>query len=109
MIGTRRSRPNARLVTLIPGGLLAALVLGEVDEPDHALDVGGGQAARDELLAPEVLLDVALEDRVEDLVGRQRVLVALVGAQLGRRRAGDDRSSGTGDVASRRARSATSR
>ena len=69
------------------GRLLAALVLGQVDEPDDAVDVLGRQAARDELLAAEVLLDVALEDRVEDRVGRQRVLVLLVGAQLGRRRA----------------------
>ena len=34
-----------------------------------------------------VLLDVGLEDRVEHLVGRQRVLVRLVGPELGRGRA----------------------
>ena len=76
---------------LDPRRLLAALVLGQVDEADDAVDVLRGQAAGDELLAAEVLLDVALEDRVEHLVGRQRVLVALVGAQLGRRRPRDDR------------------
>src|SRR2546423_686917 len=42
---------------------LAALVLGEVDQADDAVDVGLGEAARDQLLAAEVLLDVALDDR----------------------------------------------
>src|SRR3982751_4956105 len=44
------------------GRVLAALVLGEVDEPDDAVDVGGRQAAGDQLVATEVALDVALED-----------------------------------------------
>ena len=50
-----------------------------------------GQALRDQLLAALVELDVALEDPVEHLVGGQRVLVALVVAQLRRGRALDDR------------------
>ena len=72
---------------LDPGRRLAALVLGAVDEPDHLVDDLLGQAAADQLLAALVLLDVGLEDRVEQVVGRQRVLVALVRLQLRRRRA----------------------
>ena len=49
-----------------------------------------GQSARDDLGRARVLLDVGLEDRVEHVVRRQRVLVGLVVAQLGRRRARDD-------------------
>ncbi len=40
------------------------------------------QSARDELVAGEVALDVAGDDRVEHVVGRERVLVLLVLAQL---------------------------
>ena len=47
------------------------------------------EAARDDLVDRQVLLDERLEDRVEHLVGRQRIGVLLVGAQLGARRALD--------------------
>src|SRR6185312_2986068 len=61
------------------------------------LDAGRGLTAlvlgaQDELLAAEVLLDVGVEDRVEHGVGGERVLVALIGPQLGARRALDDRA-----------------
>ena len=63
---------------LDPGRRLAALVLGEVDEADRAVDLLLGQPLGDQLLAAVVELDVALQDPVEQLVGGQRVLVALV-------------------------------
>ena len=79
MIGRRRSRPNAFGLILMPGRRLAALVLGAVDQPRSPRSTTSlGQAAADQLLAALVLLDVGLEDRVEHVVGRQRVLVALV-------------------------------
>src|SRR5829696_917806 len=62
--------------------VLPALVLGEVDEPDDAGDVLLRETPRHELVAAQVVLDVALEDAVEDRVRRQGVLVALVVAQL---------------------------
>ena len=80
VIGRRRSRPNARGRDLDPGRRLAALVLGGVDHPDHAVDHLGGHSAADQLLAALVLLDVGLEDRVEQVVGRQGVGVLLVRA-----------------------------
>ena len=52
-----------------PGRGLAALVLGAIDERDHPLDLLGRQPAADELRAVEVLLHVAGEDLVEQLVG----------------------------------------
>ena len=61
----------------------------------------GVEAHRHQLGAGAVVLDVGLEDRVEHLVGRQGLVVALVGAQLGRGRLGehvlgDERPSGPG-------------
>ena len=75
--------PECPLGDLDAGGRLPALVLGGVDEADHLIDVGVGQAALDQLVASEDLLDVAAEDRVEDVVVREGVVVTLVGAQLG--------------------------
>src|SRR5439155_1739439 len=69
---------------------LAALVLGAVDHRDRTLDYVAVEAVGRELLAGAVLLDVGLEHAVERGVRRQRVLVELVGAQLGARRAVDD-------------------
>src|SRR3954452_20545230 len=68
---------------------LAPLVLGLVDHPDDPLDLVRRQSLADELLGVEVALDVAEQDRVEDVVGGKRLVVALLGAQLGRRRARD--------------------
>src|SRR6266545_1632501 len=79
-----RSQPHAR-------GRLAALVLGAVDHRDRALDELGIEAVGRELLARAVELDVRLEDPVEHVVRRQRVLVELVRAQLGARRPVDRR------------------
>src|SRR5271167_5099994 len=73
------------------GGCLAALVLGEVHEPDRTVDLALGEPLGDQLLASLVELYVALQDAVEQLVGGKRVLVALVVPELGRGRALDDR------------------
>ena len=53
------------------------------------LDEFGIESGGDELLGAAVTLDVVVEDVVEDVVGRQRVLVDLAGAQLGAGRLGD--------------------
>lgn len=65
------------------GGLLA-LVFGGVDEAEDAAD-GGVVEARffDDGGGVLVALDVAFDDLVEDVVGREGVLVGLVGAEFG--------------------------
>src|SRR6266704_4500133 len=68
------------------GRRLAALVLGAVDHAQHPLDDGGVEALRHDLLCAGVVLDVAVQDRVEDVVVRQRVGVELAGPQLSGRR-----------------------
>jgi len=47
-------------------------------------------AALDDLRHRHLMLDEALQNVVEHLVSRQRVLVGLIGFELGRRRLGDD-------------------
>ena len=82
----RRSLPKAFGRDPRARRVLAALVLRDVDEagdPGHQRRV---EAGGDELAAGHVPLDVGLDERVEHLVGRQRLVVALVGPQLGRRR-----------------------
>ena len=49
-----------------------------------------GETRRDDFRDRQLLFDEAFEDRVEHVVGRQRVAVLLVVAQLGGRRARDD-------------------
>jgi hypothetical protein len=68
------------------GGGLLALVFVEVDLADDVVDHGLVEALGDEVGAGQAFLDVTLEDGVERLVGRQAVLVGLVGAQLRARR-----------------------
>ena len=87
-IGTRRPVPNAFAETFRPGCGLPPLVLGD----DPSCRAIFSTRARGAPLAPrgrgegEVALDEALENRVEDGVGRQRVLVRLAGPELGGRR-----------------------
>ena len=74
---------------------LTALVLGPVDESRHARP----RARRRGLPAITSATDRSwsderLEQRVEDVVGGQALVVALVGAQLGRRCLGQDRPRG---------------
>src|SRR5687767_7534811 len=66
---------------------LAALVLGAVDHAEDPADGVRSKAPGDDVLGAHALLDVGFEDRVELRIWRQRVLVLLIGAQLGRRRA----------------------
>src|SRR5216110_2626985 len=70
---------------------LAALVLGAVDHRRGAVDDVRVEPQADELVAGAVELDVRLEHGVEHRIWRQRVLVELIRAELGRRRALDDR------------------
>src|SRR5262249_62380200 len=67
-------------------GALPPLVLVAIDHGDHPLHRGRVEATRHDLRHALVALHVALEDRVELFVGRQRVLVPLARPQLGRRR-----------------------
>ena len=84
------------LVHLDAGRRLPALVFGEVDEARDALrHLERREAPAGDLLGREVVLDVGLEQRIELLVGRQRLVVALIVAQLGRGRALDDRGAGS--------------
>src|SRR3989440_12469461 len=76
---------------LDPGWRLAALVLGAIDQVERVLDGVGGQTLGDQLLAAEVQLDVAVQNTVEHVIWRQRVLVALARAKLGGGRALEDR------------------
>jgi hypothetical protein len=62
---------------------LPALVFGPVDKADDTPDHFGVKAFADELRRCPIELDVAMEDRVEDLIRRQAVVVALAGAELG--------------------------
>ena len=65
--------------------ILPALVFAPVDERDDARHDIRPVASRDELLGPEVLLDVTPQDGVELVIGRQTVRVLLVGLELGGR------------------------
>src|SRR5918995_5677119 len=76
---------------LYAGRNLAALVLGPVDQTYGALHVLLVKAGGNDLAYPLILFDVGLEDRIEDLVRRQGVGVALVFSKLGRRLLGEDR------------------
>src|SRR5713101_7238198 len=69
---------------------LPALVLRPVDHGDCALDDVAIEAVPGQLLQRPVVLDVLLEHLVELRIRRQGVLVELVVAQLGARRAVDD-------------------
>src|SRR4051812_16310320 len=68
-----------------PDRALAALPFGAIDEPGHELDHARVETERDDVRPPEATGDVGVDDVVEQLVGRQRVLIGLVGAQLGAR------------------------
>src|SRR5687768_6489955 len=60
-----------------PDRRLAALPLGDVDHPGDPPHELGIVPALDEVLDGEVVLYVRLDDRVEDLVGRQVLVVPL--------------------------------
>jgi hypothetical protein len=64
---------------------LFSFVFVEVDFADDVVDDRFGEALGDEVAAGEAFFDVAFQDRVEDVVGREAVLVDLAGAQFGGR------------------------
>ena len=107
VIGVRRSRPNAFGRSLTPGGAWRRLYSARSIIASARSTTSGSKPSCAELLARAVELDVRLEHLVELRVRRQRVLVALVGSQLGARRALDDRA--RDQLAARRARSAGGR
>src|SRR4030095_4670993 len=61
------------------GGRLAALVFRGGEHAPDAVDCGAVVAAGDDVVARHLALDQAFEDAVELGIGRQRVLVGLVG------------------------------
>src|ERR1700722_9237537 len=87
------------------GSGLLPLVLTAFDELEDGTDEGDRNAlVGGDLFGGAVALDVGLEDGIEDLVGRERVGVALVGAELGggmlfEGGAGDDLAVAVGVVA----------
>jgi hypothetical protein len=66
-----------------PGRGLSALVLVEVDLPDDPADGLFVVAFGDDRFEAQILLDVKFQDRVEDVIRRQRVLIGLVVAKFG--------------------------
>ena len=91
VIGVRRSRPNAFGRSLTPGGAWRRLYSARSISASARSTTSWSKPSARELLARAVELDVRLEHLVELRVRRQRVLVELVGAQLGARRALDGR------------------
>ena len=76
---------------LDPRRSLAALVLGTIDEFDHSDDDITIDPLGNQFLNRQVALDVSLDHTIEILVGRQAVLILLVGTKLRRWRLVDDR------------------
>src|SRR5208282_5984436 len=74
-----------------PGRHLAALVLGPVDQADHPGDRIGIEALGHQLVGRPVGLDVTRHHRIQYRVGRKRLVVPLVGAELGGRGLVEDR------------------
>ena len=83
--------PNARRVILTPGADWRRLYSARSTRRATARTVSRSKPAADDLLDGVVLLDVGLQDRVEDVVGRQGVGVLLARPQLRRRRLGERR------------------
>ena len=87
---------------------LAALVFGEVEQPLDLLDGLEIVPAGDDLGDAHLALDEAAQDVVEHVVGRQRILVLLVLAQLRGRRLREDVLRDDDAVRPERARRASS-
>ena len=75
-----------------PEWCLTPLVLGPVDQPHDLIDERLLVAGSHELSGGVVLLDVSGEHGIEDLVRRERLVVALVRPELGGRRLAEHRS-----------------
>ena len=75
---------------LHPRRRLAALIFGNIQQMLHPLDRGGIIAPRHRILEAAFPLHQAFQDAVQNIIGRQGILVGLVGAQFGGGRLGDD-------------------
>src|SRR6185437_2268602 len=93
-LSNRNTPPDAeRLAGHFQSGRgLAALVFVQINQPHDALHRSFVKSARDDFRSGPALDHVGFEDRVEDVVRWQRVLVGLVRAQFCGRRFGDGRS-----------------
>ena len=92
-LGHRDATADAKRLAgdLDAGRGLAAFVLVDVNQPDDPLDRRLVVAGGDDRLGVLPVDHVRLEDAVEHVVRRQRILVDLVGPQFGGRRLGDRR------------------
>ena len=102
----RQPVPNARSVTFRPGAACLRLNSARRTSRSTRRTVAAVEAGGDDRVGRLVMLDVALQDVVEHVVGRQRILIGLVRPQLGRRRLGQDASGmigGGSDAFSQRA------
>src|SRR3990167_7066179 len=66
-----------------PDWRLAALVFIQLDQPRHLLHVRLGKTRRHNRGNALVVFHIAVDDGIQHLVGREAILVGLVGAQLG--------------------------
>ena len=83
-MGKRRPLPKDFCVTLRTGAACWRLYSLPFDERQHAADeVERVAVSIGDLFGESVSLDIGFEDRVEDLVGRERVGVPLPGAEFG--------------------------
>ena len=85
-MGMRRSLPNALVVMRTPGGICRRLYSAPSTRRTTLVDHGRIEALRDEVGCRAVALHVAPQHRIELLVGRKRLVVALIRTQLGRGR-----------------------
>ena len=72
------------------GRRLAALVFGQIEHAPDPAHRGLVIALGDDLLHRHLAFHQAFQDRIQLVIGRQGILVGLVGLQLRRRRLGDD-------------------
>src|SRR5690606_39996214 len=63
---------------LRPGRSLVALPLAAAHQPQHPVDRGDVEARADDLFARLLKIDISATDRIVQVVGRQRSLIALV-------------------------------
>src|SRR2546428_11900957 len=82
--------PERPVCDLHPRRRLATFVLATVHERDDLLDRAAIEAGSDQVGEALVLFHVSPNDGIEDLVGRQGILVRLVRTKLGRWRPGED-------------------
>ena len=79
-IGIRQPVPNARSVTLSPGAACLRLNSARCTSRSTRSNRRRIESGRDDLVRRLMPLDVALQDLVEHVVGRQRILIGLVRA-----------------------------